>query len=113
MQNCLNQNDVTNRINVEDATQVRDAVLALFSARYPGANFAPLAQASNDLQALFGGRMAGYLPCDPLYHDTRHTRDMTLAMARLVDGHDRACAGADRLGAQRAALGVLVALFHD
>ncbi len=33
----LNQNDVANLINVEDADQVRDAVIALFAARYPGA----------------------------------------------------------------------------
>src|SRR5260221_4426462 len=113
MQNRLNQNDVTNRINVEDSTQVRDAVLAIYAARYPSANFAPLAQAFGDLQALFSGRMPGYLPCDTLYHDIRHTLDMTLAMARLVDGHDRACASTDRLGPRRAALGVLVALFQD
>jgi len=113
MQNRLNQNDVTNRINVEDPATVRDAVLAIYTARYPGANFAPVAQAFNDLQTLFSGRMPGYLPCDTLYHDIRHTLDMTLAMARLVDGHERACAHADRLGPRRAALGVLVALFHD
>jgi hypothetical protein len=113
MQNRLNQNDVTNRINVEDPAMVRDAVLAIYTARYPGTNFAPLAQAFADLQALFAGRMPGYLPCDTLYHDVRHTLDMTLAMARLVDGHDRVCSRADRLGPRRAALGVLVALFHD
>jgi hypothetical protein len=38
---------------------------------------------------------------------------MTLAMARLVDGHDRVAASADSLGPRRAALGVLVALLHD
>jgi hypothetical protein len=38
---------------------------------------------------------------------------MTLAMARLVDGHDRVCAAPERLGPRRAALGVLVALLHD
>ena len=113
MQERLNQNDVTNRINVEDAAKVRDAVLAIYSARYPGADFSPLAQAFADLDTLFSGRMPGYLACDTLYHDIRHTLDMTLAMARLVDGHDRACASADRLGPRRAALGVLIALFHD
>ncbi|MDX1374698.1 MAG: hypothetical protein R3357_03985 [Burkholderiales bacterium] len=109
----LNQNDVTNRINVEDANQVRDAVLALFRARYPGADFAPLAQAFDDVSALFEGRFPGYLPCDTLYHDVRHTLDMALATARLIDGHDRACAAAEQLGARRAMLGVIIALLHD
>jgi len=113
MQNRLNQNDVTNRVNVEDSGQVRDAVLALFGARYPGADFAPLARAFGDVAALFDGRYPGYLACDTLYHDARHTLDMTLAMARLVDGHDRSHPEAARLGARRAALGVVTALLHD
>jgi hypothetical protein len=113
MQDRLNHNDVTNRVNVEDPRQVRDAVLALFGARYPGESFVVLARAFADFEALFEGRFPGYLPCDTLYHDVRHTLDMTLAMARLVDGHERVCAPAERLGARRATLGVLVALLHD
>lgn len=113
MHNRLNQNDVTNRINVECAEQVRDAVQALFGARYAGADFSPLTQAFADVQALFEGRYPGYLPCDTLYHDARHTFDMTLAMARLVDGHDRIHPDGTRLGARRAMLGVIIALLHD
>ena len=113
MQDRLNQNDVTNRVNVEHPANVRQAVLRLFSARYPGADFAALERAFDDFHALFEGRYAGYLSCDTLYHDMRHTLDMTLAMARLVDGHDRSCAPADRLGARRAAMGILIALLHD
>lgn len=109
----LNQNDVTNRINVEDADQVRDAVIALYAARYPGADLSPLARAFEDVKALFEGYYPGYLPCDTLYHDVRHTLDMTLAMARLVDGHDRAQPAVERLGARRAVLGVVIALLHD
>jgi hypothetical protein len=113
MQDRLNQNDVTNRVNVEDPRQVRDAVLALFGARFPGADFAPLSRAFDDFAALFEGAYPGYLACDTLYHDIRHTLDMTLAMARLIDGHERSSAEAERLGARRAMLGVLVALLHD
>ena len=113
MDNRLNQNDVTNRVNVEDPDQVRDAVLTLFAARYPGADLAPLRQAFADIKALFAGRFPGYLACDTLYHDLRHTLDMTLAMARLLDGHDRALAPSDQIGARRAMLGVVIALLHD
>ena len=113
MQDRLNHNDVTNRVNVEDSGQVRDAVISLLGARYPQADFAALGRAFDDIDALFKGRFPGYLPCDTLYHDVRHTLDMTLAMARLIDGHERVCAPAERLGARRAALGVLVALTHD
>lgn len=113
MQFRLNQNDVTNRVDVENAAAVRDTVLAIFAARYPGEDFSLLARAFDHVDALFGGRYIGYLPCDTLYHDLRHTLDMTLAMARLVDGHDRARAASDRLGPRRAMLGTIVALLHD
>ena len=113
MHDRLNQNDVTNKINVEDPDQVRDAVLTLFAARYPGADLTPLRRAFEDVKALFQGTYPGYLPCDTLYHDLRHTLDMTLAMARLLDGHDRSHAGAERVGVRRAMLGMVVALLHD
>jgi hypothetical protein len=113
MMGRLNQNDVSNRINVENASRVRDAVCEIFSARYPGYDPATLVRAFGDVEALFGGRYPGYLRCDTLYHDLRHTLDMTLAMARLVDGHDRLAPQAERLGERRATLGVMVALLHD
>jgi hypothetical protein len=113
VQDRLSQNDVTNRINVERADEVRDAVLRLFGARYPGADFGPLKHAFADVHALFEGSYPGYMPCDTLYHDVRHTLDMTLAMARLIDGYERNCAPAERLGARRAVMGVMVALLHD
>jgi hypothetical protein len=113
MQDRLNQNDVSNRVDVEDPSRVRDAVLSLLAARYPGADLAPLARGFADVAALFEGSFSGYLACDTLYHDVRHTLDMSLAMARLIDGHERSCAPAERLGARRAILGVLIALLHD
>jgi hypothetical protein len=113
MQGRLNQNDVSNRINVEDPFQVRDAVLRIYAQRYPGVDLVPLARAFGDVKALFDGSFPGYLACDTLYHDLRHTLDMTLAMARLIDGHDRSQPEAARLGARRAMLGVIIALLHD
>jgi hypothetical protein len=79
----------------------------------PGDERAPLVRAFNDVKALFQGKYPGYLPCDTLYHDSRHTFDMTLATARLVEGHDRAHPGAEQLGGRRAMLGVVIALLHD
>lgn len=113
MQGRLAQNDVANHVNVEDPDAVRDGVLAVFSARYPGADLAPLAAAFADTKALFHGAYPGHLPCDTLYHDLRHTLDVSLAMARLVEGHDRLQSAPYRLGARRAMLGVIVALLHD
>jgi hypothetical protein len=113
VQDRRNENDVANKVNVEEPQQVRDAVLSLFSARYPGADLTALHRGFNDFTALFAGCYPGYLACDTLYHDMRHSLDMTLALARLVDGHDRIAGEADRLGPRRAILGVLIALLHD
>ena len=113
MQFRRNENDVANRVNVEDPAQVRDSILSLFNARWPGADFSAIWRGFNDFTALFSGCYPGYLACDTLYHDMRHSLDMTLALARLVDGHDRVVGAPDRLGPRRAVLAVLIALLHD
>ena len=113
LQGRLAQNDVSNHVNVEDPLHVGGNVIGLLSARYPGVDLAALGHAYADTQALFRGAYPGYLPCDPLYHDLRHTLDVSLAMARLVEGHDRTHPESERLGSRRAMLGVIIALLHD
>ena len=113
MRGRLTQNDVSNHVNVEDPEHVGTSVIRLLSARYPGADLGALGHAFADTKALFRGAYPGYLPCDTLYHDLRHTLDVSLAMARLVDGHDRTHPREERLGSRRAMLGVIIALLHD
>ena len=113
MQDRLSQYDVSNRVDVEDADRVRDFVTSMFAARYPGADLSPLARAFSDVKSLFEGSFPGYLPCDTLYHDLRHTLDISLAAARLIEGHDRARDATRQLGPRRAILGVVIALLHD
>jgi hypothetical protein len=57
--------------------------------------------------------MPGYLGCDTVYHDIQHTLDMTLAMARLIEGYELSVAAAHQLGAPRAIVGMITSLFHD
>src|SRR3970282_2919594 len=99
-------NAVSNRVSVDDPARGRDAVRALFAARYPGTSFADLARAFDDFGALYEGKFPGYLACDTLYHDVRHSLDITLAMARLIDGHERVCAAGGRLRAPRGVVGL-------
>src|SRR5213075_2978592 len=106
LQGRLAQNDVSNHVNVEDPLHVGGSVIGLLAARYPGADLAALSHAFADTQALFRGAYPGYLACDTLYHDLRHTLDVSLASARLIEGYERTCAEHDRLGTRRAALGV-------
>lgn len=108
-----NDFDVTNTVRVSSPDSVRDAVAELFHETFPTASFDPLWMAFHDYERLFDGHFPGYVGCDTVYHDRQHTLDMTLAMARLLVGHERSCAAAERLGGERAQLGLIAALFHD
>jgi hypothetical protein len=106
--------DVTNTVRVSSAPDVRDTVKDLLIQTWPDIHFGPVARAFNDFELAFTGRMPGYFGVDTVYHDQQHTLDVTLAMARLLCGYERRHAGTPRaLGAERAAVGIFLALFHD
>jgi len=113
MQDRRNNYDVTNTVQVSSPAAVRDAVHELFSESFPGASFDRLWLAFYDFERLFSGNYPGYRGCDTTYHDTQHTLDMTLAMARLIAGYERSVDPAERLGARRAQMSIVTALFHD
>lgn len=48
-----------------------------------------------------------------MYHDLQHTLDITLALARLIVGHEREVPPAAQLGPERAVVGLIIGLFHD
>lgn len=108
-----NHYDVTNAVRISHPQDVQEAVAALLRARYPGIELKPLRQAFARFGRLYAGTLPGYHGCDTWYHDAQHSLDCALAMARLVDGHERSVPAAQRLGARRALLGVVIALFHD
>ncbi|MDX1517582.1 MAG: hypothetical protein R3288_12120 [Woeseiaceae bacterium] len=112
-QDRRNDFDVTNTVQVSNPAAVRNAVHELFVETFPGASFDKLWLAFYDFERLFSGRFPGYLGCDTTYHDVQHTLDMTLALARLVAGYERSVEPADRLGARRALMAIIVSLFHD
>ncbi|MCL4720902.1 MAG: hypothetical protein KJ041_02900 [Gammaproteobacteria bacterium] len=108
-----NEYDVTNTVRVSSVDDVRNACQDLFQLAFPGASFDLLWLAFHDFRRLFRGQLEGYVGCDTLYHDTQHSLDVTLAMARLIAGHERTRPAADRLGHERAVMGIICALFHD
>lgn len=105
--------DVTNTVNVSSSVEVRDAVTNLLGSLYPRDSLDPIWLAFHDFERMFSGRDADYHGVDTAYHDIQHTLDMTLAMARLVSGYEQSVEASDRLGAERATLGIVTALFHD
>ncbi len=108
-----NHYDVTNTVRISHPHDVEIAVCGLLSDLYPDVDLAPLRQAFDTFGRLYAGLLPGYSGCDTWYHDAQHSLDCALAMARLLDGHERSVPAATQLGARRAVLGLIIALFHD
>ncbi len=112
--------DVSNRVDVTRPAAVGAEVRKLMEALYPGQSFDVIDTLFSDLKRLYEGDFPGYHACDVKYHDIQHVLDVTLAMARLIDGYEQslrreALPEDDRepLGASYAIAGVCAALFHD
>ena len=104
LQDRRNDYDVTNTVQVSSPAKVREAVKDLFSALYPSASFDAVWLAFHDFDRMFTGRHPSYHGVDTTYHDIQHTLDMTLAIARLIAGHEMSVEprGPARPGSRRA-----------
>lgn len=105
--------DISNAVDVGDTGAVAAAVTELLAASYPGFDGVAARRLFQDFDNLYGGRYPGYRACDVPYHNERHVLDVTLAMARLLDGVARAREAGAHLDADDALLGITTALFHD
>ncbi len=105
--------DITNDVKLTSAESVYSAVSTIFRSAFIQFNKTALKQAFDDCERLFEGDYSTYLACDTLYHDKQHTLDMTLALARLINGHERSVASNERIGAERAVVAIITALYHD
>jgi len=107
------QYDVSNTIKVTDTQAVCDAVCDIFHSCYLATDDSRIRQAFDDFDSLFEGHFSGFNACDTFYHDKQHTLDMTLAVARLIDGHERQSDRVHTFGAKLTTLTIITALFHD
>jgi len=105
--------DVTNTVQVSSPQAVLEAVTSLYRPTWPELELAPLAATFEHFERLFAGEIPGYFGVDTVYHDRQHTLDITLALARLIVGHERTQPEPARLGSERAIIGLIVGLFHD
>jgi len=105
--------DVTDSVQVSSPAAVRDAVLELYADTWPGAPRDTLVTALTDFERLFTGQTPGYLGVDTVYHDLQHSQDVVLAMARLLAGYERSHPDGPHIGAERALMAMVTALFHD
>src|ERR1700744_1347919 len=85
----LNDFDVTGTVQVSSTAAVREAVEELCHTTWQDFPFEPLTRAFDQFDRMFAGNVPDYYGVDTVYHDRQHTLDVTLALARLVAGHDR------------------------
>jgi hypothetical protein len=106
--------DVTNSIRTTDPATVGVEVIRLYKGLYDNAAAPELERAFGDAGALYAGQHPEYYPCDTEYHDIQHVMDVTLAMARLMDGYQHSRRSHEvAISKEIFIVGVLAALFHD
>ena len=105
--------DVTDKIRTTDPIEVGDEVMRLYHNLYGRGKPRPMVRAFKDVSLYYHGKHPDYFPCDTEYHDIQHVLDVTLTMARLLDGYARARTGEPRLPPVVFTVGVITALFHD
>ena len=105
--------DVSNSVDVSNPVAVARAVRGILENRYPSFEFGLVDVLVSDFTRLYEGSFPGFRACDIKYHDAQHVLDVTLAMARLLDGHDRSHSPGEQLGPELALAGIATALFHD
>jgi hypothetical protein len=108
-----NEYDVSHQIKTTDPRAVSDEVARIYRDLYQGVCTDQLDQAFRDMASLYRGEYPGYHACDTAYHDTQHVLDVTLAMARLINGYERGRIGVEPIDESLFRLGVITALFHD
>src|SRR5262245_58976178 len=107
-----NDHDVTNSVNTTDAKAMSHVVSRMYEEAYQQYAPAALIQAFEDIRGLYRGERAGYHGCDTDYHNIQHVLDVTLAMARMMDGYVRTRT-AKTLSGRLFQFGIIAALYHD
>ena len=97
-----NELDVARQVKTTDPAAVKREIDRIFHELYPDASTAAMDRAFQDCARMFGGELAGY-----------RAMEVTLAMARLIDGYERGRVGVESINEKLFRLGVITALFHD
>jgi hypothetical protein len=113
MKSRRSEYDVSDQVNTTDPSAVRREVRRVFLELYPTASEAIVSRAFADCTRLYRGDYPGYHGCDTGYHDLQHVLDVTLAMARLMDGYERGRERPEPIGERLFGFGIVTALFHD
>jgi hypothetical protein len=112
MHDHRNEYDVTNSVKTTDPGPVVKEVSRIYENLYQKPASKTLVKPFEDFARLYRGEEPRYYACDTSYHDVQHVLDVTLAMARLLDGYERGTHDKD-LNERLFCFGVILALFHD
>jgi len=104
--------DVTNRVNTTDPVSVSFHVAQIYESLYPHEFPSGVLRVFADVGRLYRGDFPGYHPCETGYHDIQHVLEVTLAMARLMEGCARTT-GPAVIKESLFLTGIVSALFHD
>lgn len=107
-----NEYDVTNNVNTTDPQDVSRTVCGIYQDLYQRDTPGNLDQAFTDLQRLYRGELPGFHECETDYHNLQHVLDVTLAMARLLNGCVRST-GTGTINERLFRFGIIAALYHD
>lgn len=104
--------DVTNQVDTTDLVAVSFEVARIYERIYRREFPSGVMRVFADIGRLYGGGFPGYHACETDYHDVQHILEVTLAMARLMDGCARST-GPGVLSERLFLVGTVAALFHD
>ncbi|MEP5765322.1 MAG: hypothetical protein ABJ308_12050 [Halieaceae bacterium] len=107
------EKDVSNSIDVSDPDAVAPALMDILGKHYPAEALQSIPALVADFARLYRGEYPGYQACDVGYHNMQHVLDVTLAMARLIDGHEQCHSEEAPFSAELTVAGIACALFHD
>ncbi len=85
---------------------------AAFRRLFPQASATLYPRVLDDVEAMFAGRYLDYQKSDTPYHDLRHTLEVTLCFAEIMEGR-QAAAAEPALEPRAFELGLCTALLHD
>ena len=105
--------DVTDRVNTTDPSAVEQEVIRIYQELYSAQTAPLITRTFADCVRFYRGADPRYYACDTAYHNLQHTLEVTLAMARLMDGYERSRRFSEALGPDLYVLGIITALFHD
>ena len=105
--------DVSNRIDVTDPDAVTAGLMNILAPHCSAESLAPVPVLVADFARLYRGEYPGYHACDVGYHNIQHVLDVTLAMARLIDGYLKQRGEEAPLSEELVVAGIACALFHD